>query len=146
MAVIDATGHVAGRLASIVAKRLLQGEEIAVVNAEHAIVTGRRSVVLAEFRHRRELGSTTSRMRGIGPLYPRRPDRILHRTITRMMPYSRPRGREAVRRLRVYVGVPDSLKDQPLEAIEVARRVPRSPSMSLGEVAGLLGSKFQVSR
>ncbi|HDH44680.1 MAG TPA: 50S ribosomal protein L13, partial [Thermococcus sp.] len=36
--VIDATGAVLGRLASIVAKRLLNGEEIAIVNSEKAII------------------------------------------------------------------------------------------------------------
>ena len=146
MTIIDATGHVAGRLASVVAKRLLNGEDIVVVNAENAIVTGRRSVVLSEFKARKARGSTTSRMRGIGPLYPRRPDNILKRTISRMLPYQQPRGRQALRRLRVYIGVPDAYQGQALEAIEIARRPPRSPSMSLGEVSGLLGSKFQVSR
>ena len=48
MPIIDATGHVVGRLASVLAKRLLNGEEIVVVNAEAAIVTGKRRVVLVE--------------------------------------------------------------------------------------------------
>ena len=34
MAIVDATGHVVGRLASVLAKRLLNGEEIVVVNAD----------------------------------------------------------------------------------------------------------------
>src|SRR5256885_11680767 len=50
MPVVDATGHVVGRLAAVVAKRLLNGEEIVVVNAEKAIVTGRKSVVFGEYR------------------------------------------------------------------------------------------------
>src|SRR5438552_2253758 len=65
MPVIDATGHVVGRLASVLAKRLLNGEEIVVVNAEKAIVTGRRRVVFEEYRTRHQRGSTASRMRGI---------------------------------------------------------------------------------
>ncbi len=142
MPVIDATGHVVGRLASVLAKRLLNGEEIVVVNAEKAIVTGRRRVVFEEYRTRHQRGSTASRMRGIGPNYPRRPDMILRRTISRMMPYQQPRGRTALKRLRVYLSVPDEFKEKPLETIEVAKRPPQGPYMSLGEIATLLGSKF----
>jgi large subunit ribosomal protein L13 len=142
MPVIDATGHVVGRLASIVAKRLLNGEEIVVVNAEKAIVTGRRKTVFAEYTKKRRHGSTTSRMRGIGPFYPRRPDMILRRTISRMMPHQQARGREALKRLRVHIDVPAAYKGSPLEIIEVAKRAPQGPYLSLGEVARNLGSKF----
>lgn len=142
MTTIDATGHVVGRLASVVAKRLLNGEEIAIVNAEKAIVTGRRGVVMTEYRTRRRRGSTTSRMRGIGPFYPRRPDMILRRIISRMLPRQQARGREALKRLRVYVDVPDSMKGQPLEIIEVAKRPPQGPVLRLGEISTELGAKF----
>lgn len=142
MAIVDASGHVVGRLASVLAKRLLNGEEIVVVNAEKAIVTGRKSVVFEEYRAAHHRGSTASRMRGIGPSYPRRPDMILRRTISRMMPYQQPRGRTALKRLRVFLAVPDDYKDKPLEVIEDAKRPPQGPTVSLGEVARLLGSKF----
>jgi large subunit ribosomal protein L13 len=144
MPTIDATGHVVGRLASVVAKRLLNGEEIVIVNAEHAIVTGRRSVVLAVYSERRGRGSTTSRMRGIGPFYPRRPDNLLRRTISRMLPHQQARGRDALKRLRVHLGVPDALKGTPLEIIEVAKRPLQGPALSLGEIAKNLGSKFEA--
>jgi len=144
MRIIDATGHVVGRLASVVAKGLLNGEDIVVVHAEEAIVTGRRSTVLTTYRARRRRGSTTSHMRGIGPFYPRRPDTILRRTISRMLPHEQARGREALRRLRVYLGLPEAYRGQPLEIIEVAKRAPQGPFLSLGEISRNLGSKFQV--
>src|SRR5947199_104464 len=139
---LDATGHVGGRLASIVAKRERSGEEIVIVNAEKALVLGQPSVGFEQYRARHQRGSTASRMRGIGPNYPRRPDMILRRTISRMMPYQQPRGRTALKRLRVYLSVPDEFKEKPLETIEVAKRPPQGPYMSLGEIATLLGSKF----
>lgn len=142
MAVIDATGHVVGRLASVVAKRLLNGEDIVVVNAEKAIVTGRRKVVFEEYYARYHRGSTTSRMRGIGPKYPRRPDMILRRTISRMMPHQQARGRDALKHLRVYIDVPDEYKSQTFETLAAAKRAPQGPVMSLGEISKLLGSKF----
>ena len=38
--VIDATGHRLGRLASRVAKMLLQGKRVVIVNARDAVITG----------------------------------------------------------------------------------------------------------
>src|SRR5438093_10676909 len=107
MSTIDATGRVVGRLASVLAKRLLNGEAIVVVNAEKAIVTGKRSVVFQEYRARHQRGSTASRMRGIGPAYPRRPALILRRAISRMMPYQQPRARDALKPLRLNLSPPD---------------------------------------
>lgn len=146
MVIVDATGHVVGRLASVLAKRLLNGEDVVVLNAEKAIVTGRKSVVFEEYRARHHRGSTASRMRGIGPNYPRRPDMILRRTISRMMPYQQPRGRTALKRLRVYLSVPEDYKDKPHEIVEAAKRPPQGPYISLGEISRLLGSKFEGAR
>jgi large subunit ribosomal protein L13 len=85
-------------------------------------------------------------MRGIGPKYPRRPDMILRRTISRMMPYQQPRGRTALKRLRVYLSVPADYQGKPLEVVEVAKRPPQGPYISLGEISRLLGSKFEGTR
>ncbi len=141
-AIIDGTGHVIGRLSSEVAKRILRGEEIVIVNAEKTIITGERSRVFHVYLEKRQRGSTASRMRGIGPLYPRRPDMILRRTISRMVPHQQARGREALTRLRVYMDVPAQFKEGPFEVIATAKRPPQGPVMSLGEVSRMLGSKF----
>jgi ribosomal protein L13 len=45
IAVIDADGAVLGRLCTAVAKRLLKGEEIAIVNSEKAIVIGKKVTI-----------------------------------------------------------------------------------------------------
>jgi ribosomal protein L13 len=45
MIVIDASGSIMGRLASSVAKSLLNGEEVHVINAEEAVISDRKSVV-----------------------------------------------------------------------------------------------------
>ncbi len=140
--IIDGTGHVVGRLSSEVAKRILRGEDIVIVNAEKTILTGERSRVFHTYLEKRQRGSTASRMRGIGPLYPRRPDMILRRTISRMVPHQQARGREALKRLRVYMDVPAQYKEGPFEVIATAKRPPQGPVMSLGEISKMLGSKF----
>lgn len=134
---IDASGHVIGRLSTSVAKRLLMGEDVVIVNAEKALITGRRGWLIDEFRRRRDLGSSRK-----GPFYPRRPDRILWRAIRGMLPYQQPRGRSALRHLRVYVSVPEDMKDHPFERVPGADRVGTIRYMTLGEVAKRLGASF----
>jgi large subunit ribosomal protein L13 len=142
MAVLDATDQIIGRFASVVAKRLLNGEEIHIVNAEKAVITGGRNALFEEYRTKRGMGSTASRMRGFGPYYPRRPDRILHRVIRGMIPYQQPRGRTAMKRLRVYVGVPTEVAGQPVERIEATARIRTARFVRLGELSERLGARL----
>jgi large subunit ribosomal protein L13 len=141
MAVLDASGQVVGRFASVVAKRLLKGEEIHVVNAEKALVTGRRAALIAEYLQKTHMGSTSSRMRGKGPAYPRRPDQLLRRVIRGMLPYQKPHGRAAFKRLRVYMGVPTEFAGQPAETIEEASTVRTARVVELEELSRRLGAR-----
>jgi large subunit ribosomal protein L13 len=114
--VVDADGCVLGRLASHVAKRALDGEEIRVVNAERALVTGSEDAVLEKYRDKREVGSQRK-----GPHHPRMPDRIFKRTVRGMLPYQQPRGREALRNVRAYIGVPGEFDGADPEIVDDAR-------------------------
>jgi large subunit ribosomal protein L13 len=98
--VVDARDCILGRVASQVAERALDGERVAVVNAERAVITGSEEDVMSVFRKRTEVGSDR------GPYYPKRPDRIFKRSIRGMLPYKKPRGREAFENVRCYVGNP----------------------------------------
>ncbi|NLK31483.1 MAG: 50S ribosomal protein L13 [Methanosarcina flavescens] len=140
MTVIDASGLIMGRLASTVAKQLLSGDdEIYIVNAEKAVISGSRATTLKDYRETRERGATE-----FGPYFPKRPDRILKRTVRGMLPYKKARGRDAMSRLKIYVGVPSELKG--VETITIAdadmRRLSSSKYIELGEVSQKMGSKF----
>ena len=137
MAVIDATGHVVGRLSSLVAKRLLEGEEIHIVNSEKAIITGDSDRIFREYQRLREVGSQRK-----GPFYPKMPDRILKRTVRGMLPYQKPRGRAALKRLRVYVGVPSEFEKKNLERIEKACQITTPHYIELSELSKKLGAKL----
>ncbi|RLG38914.1 MAG: 50S ribosomal protein L13 [Candidatus Alkanophagales archaeon] len=135
--VIDADGHILGRLASVVAKRLLNGEWITIVNAEKAVISGSRKMVLATYKKKWDRGSKEK-----GPYFPRMPDRILRRTIRGMLPYKQAKGKKAFSRLRVYIGVPEEYVDRPKERIEeadMAGRLMHLKFVRLGEVAEHLG-------
>ena len=139
MAVIDADGLVLGRLSTHVAKRLLNGEEIVVVNAEKAIVSGSKVQLLAHYKHRRERGT-----RNHGPFFPRTADMILKRTVRGMLEHKKPSGRAAYRRLKVYVGVPRELKSEKAESLETARKPNLARYTTLGAIAKELGSTREV--
>ncbi|HIE18648.1 TPA: 50S ribosomal protein L13, partial [Candidatus Bathyarchaeota archaeon] len=93
--VIDAEGLILGRMASQVAKRLLNGEKIIIVNAEKAIISGKRLSILREKQDFLQVGHFRK-----GPLHPRRPDRIIKKVIRGMLPRKKPRGKDALKRLR----------------------------------------------
>ncbi|MBO8183087.1 MAG: 50S ribosomal protein L13 [Archaeoglobus sp.] len=140
--VIDAKGHVLGRLSSILAKRLLSGEKIVVVNAEKAVITGEKSMVFERYLEKYERGSKEK-----GPYYPRHPERIFKRTVRGMLPWKSRRGREAYRNLKVFIGVPEELRDREKEVVEQAmlEKISKTEKyVTVGEVSEFLGYRIEV--
>ena len=131
--VVDARDCIMGRVASQVAEHALDGESVAVVNAEQAVITGREGSVLDKFKDRRRHGSDR------GPEYPKRPDRIFKRSIRGMMPYKTTRGREAFESVRVYVGNPNDQDAAVLEGTSLDR-LSNIKFVSLGDVSETLGA------
>ena len=131
--VVDARDCILGRVASQVAELALDGQRVAIVNAEQAVITGREEAVMEKFKERRRHGSDR------GPMYPKRPDRIFKRSIRGMLPYKKPRGREAFENVRVYVGNPN---DQDAEMLEDTSldRLSNIKFVSLGDVSETLGA------
>lgn len=132
--VLDATDLVLGRMATQVAKRLLEGEEVRVVHAERAVISGDRREIIGRYREKRELGTKRK-----GPFFPRTPDRIFKRTVRGMLPYQKPRGREAYARLRVYMGLPDELAGADAQSLPDASSEGIVSFTTLAEVAAGLG-------
>lgn len=130
--VVDARDCILGRVASQVAERALDGERIAVVNAEETVITGSNDDVMDIFETRAEVGSDS------GPYYPKRPDRIMKRSIRGMLPYKRPRGREAFEGVRVYVGNP--FEESEVLADTSLDRLSNIKFVQLGEVSKNLGA------
>ncbi len=136
MAVIDATGSPVGRLATRLAKRLLEGEEIHVINAEKAIITGNMDEIKDRYLSRKERGGTKRK----GPYFPRLPHLILKRTVRGMLPYQQPKGRKAYKRLKVYIGVPKELEGKEMEKIEYKKS---TNYITLKELSEYMGIKWE---
>jgi large subunit ribosomal protein L13 len=133
--VIDASGLILGRMASAVAKRLLQGESIIIVNAEKAVISGKRLSRVKEAKKRLEIGHPRK-----GPFHPRRPERIVLRTIRGMLPRRKPKGQQAYRKLRVFVDVPEELKGGEKQTIPGAGvEKLKCPYITIGKLAKEIG-------
>jgi large subunit ribosomal protein L13 len=131
--VVDARDCIMGRVASNVAQRALDGERVAVVNAEQAVITGSDEDVMSVYRKRADVGSDS------GPYYPKRPDRIFKRAIRGMVPYKETRGREAFENVRVYVGNPHDYDAAVLDETSLDR-LSNIKFISLGEISENLGA------
>lgn len=139
-AVIDASGMIAGRLASIVAKRLLRGERIVVVNAEKAVLSGKRKSRVREVKAFWEVVGRANPVRG--PRHPHSPSSFLRDMVWGMLPRDRPRGREAFRRLKIYEGVPEGLSEVEAEKIpEASAEKLKHSFVPLAEICRELGWK-----
>ena len=132
--VVDARDCIMGRVASQVAQRALDGERVAVVNAERAVITGSEDDIMEVYRKRAEVGSDK------GPHYPKRPDRIFKRAIRGMVPYKETRGREAFENVRVYVGNPYDDGDAEVLEDTSLDRLSNIKFLSLGDVSEDLGA------
>jgi large subunit ribosomal protein L13 len=109
--IIDGDNLILGRLAAHVAKRLLIGERIVIINAEKIAISGDPRFVVQRYAKRRLMKDKADPEHS--PKWPRRPDLLVKRVIRGMLPYGdkSSRGRNAFHRLRVYLGVPEEFKE-----------------------------------
>lgn len=106
--VIDGENAIMGRLASYAAKQALKGEDIAIINSEKVIITGNKQDILENFYRKKRMQGTTIK----GPKHSIFSYKILKRTIRGMLPDHRSgRGKEALKRIKCYSGVPKEYKD-----------------------------------
>jgi large subunit ribosomal protein L13 len=127
---IDASGLVVGRLASIVAMRLRGkhkpiytphvdcGDNVIIINAEKVLLTGRKREQKVYHHHTNFIGGIKERSaRSI--LEGRFPQRVVEKAVERMLPRG-PLGRQQLGNLRVYAGPEHPHAAQQPEAIDIA--------------------------
>lgn len=132
---VNAEGLILGRMASKVAKKLLNGEEVIIVNAEKSVLSGKKKSKVAEAKQFLEVGAPER-----GPFHYRRPDRIMRKTVRGMLPIKQPKGKTAYKRLTVFMGVPEDLKDQKMDTFTEAQASKlKGPHFTLAELAREVG-------
>jgi len=140
MIIIDATNLIVGRLASYAAKSALQGRQVNIVNSEKAVISGTKKDVFDKYLNRRQRGTPAK-----GPFLSRLPDRILRRAVRGMLPYKKPRGREAYKRVMCYIGVPKEFENKKIISIEDANvaKLPNLKYINLLTLSKRLGAKLE---
>ncbi|MEM4256888.1 MAG: 50S ribosomal protein L13 [Candidatus Diapherotrites archaeon] len=139
MTIIDATNCVLGRLASIVAKRALKGEEIILINAEKAVIVGNEQKIVEKFGKWLKMAPKGNPKKG--PKFSRMPDRLVRRTIRGMLPWKQPKGKMAFRKIKVYMKKPSNIKDSEIEVIESVLNKQKK-IISVAELSRKLGAKW----
>ena len=127
---IDATGLVVGRLATIIATRLRgkhkpsytphvdDGDNIIVINAAKVVLTGRKREQKVYHHHTGYIGGIKERTaRSI--LEGKFPERIVEKAVQRMLPRG-PLGRQQFGNLRVYPGPDHPHAAQQPQALDIA--------------------------
>lgn len=129
--VIDATGLVVGRLASIIALRLRgkhkvtftphmdDGDNIIVVNAEKVLFTGRKRENKVYYHYTGFQGGIKERTARF-ILEGRFPERVVEKAVERMLPRG-PLGRKQLGNLRVYKGATHPHEAQQPVALDVGK-------------------------
>lgn len=120
--IIDGKEAVLGRLGTYVSKELLKGNEVAVLNSEQVIISGNKN------SEKQRLWTLRNKGRGgslKGPKYIRSEDRLLKRKIRGMLPWDKPKGREAYKRLRCFIENGPFSEDELKTKIELKTRKPR---------------------
>ncbi|MCK4859770.1 MAG: 50S ribosomal protein L13 [Candidatus Omnitrophica bacterium] len=105
--IIDATDLILGKLASFTAKKILNGEEVVIINAEKAVISGRKENIFEKYKKLVDIGD-----RFKGPFISKTPDKLLKRAIKGMVPRKRAKGRESLKKLKVYTEKPKNLEGE----------------------------------
>jgi large subunit ribosomal protein L13 len=117
--VVDGTDLLAGRLSSNVAKLLLQGNHVSIVNCEKIMISGGRKNIVQNYKDFLAIASILHPEHG--PYHPRRPDTMIAKMVRGMLPRKKPSGMAAHRRLRTYIGVPGTLSSAKKTSFDKAK-------------------------
>ena len=102
--VIDCRGHMLGRLASVVAKELLNGQKVVALRCEEINISG--SLYRNKVKYARFVRKRTNTNPKKGPFHFRAPAKIFWRTVRGMLPHKTQRGQLAMGRLKTFEGMP----------------------------------------
>lgn len=138
LVVVNAENQILGRMSTHIAKLLIQGKKVIVVNAEKAVISGPKSRVVQGYsliftvrKFQNPEKNTIKR--------PRNPINIVKRTVRGMLPKTKS-GKEMLKNLIVYIGIPDEYKDKQMTRFEDAdvKRL-KGKYITVGELSKVLG-------
>ena len=114
--VVDAEGQVLGRMASRVAKLLLEGNRVFIVNAEKAVISGKRNSIFREYGE--FLGIKSRVQPKYTPRHGRTSENFIRAVVRGMLPRRKSKGMSALRRLKVYAGDPGDYSKNAIKFVD----------------------------
>jgi len=143
---IDGSGHMLGRLATTVAKAVLQGNKVVVLRAELINLSGNfyrnKLKYLAFLRKRCNVNPAR------GPFHYRAPSEIFKRAVRGMIPHKTQRGKDALKRLKVMEGIPPPYDKKKRVVVPQAMRImslkPGRKYCYLGRLSKEVGWKYSA--
>ncbi|MDD2655284.1 MAG: 50S ribosomal protein L13 [Candidatus ainarchaeum sp.] len=136
MVVINAENARVGRLATHVTKELLKGNEVHIINAEKAIISGNPKDIHAKYLEKRSFQYKGEPSKS--PKWPKVPHLFVRRLIRGMLPRKKAKGRAAYKKLKVYAGAPETVKGE-VKVIKEADKGALNKYISIRELCRLLG-------
>ncbi|MFW5903038.1 MAG: uL13 family ribosomal protein [archaeon] len=118
MYVINGKGKPLGRIASKAAEEAQKGKEVRIINAEKAIVVGKKQNIIQKYRDKfnlRDLGNPRKSPKTIS----RRPDLFVKRVTEKMLPMGKRRGKKAKKRIKAHLGEPEGIKKESDDKLEI---------------------------
>merc|ERR1711934_1329908 len=141
LTVIDARGHLMGRLASFVAKEALLGQKVVLVRCEDINISGSFIRNKPKLLMKRNKRMTTNPKKG--PFHHKSPADMMMRVIRGMIPHKFYRGSAAFQRVKCLEGIPEpfnSVKRVVVpDALRIQRLRPGRKFSNLGKLASDLG-------
>lgn len=134
---IDAEGAILGRLASKAAKLALEGKEVIIFNAEKAVISGKKQAILNEVKRKLETRTLASTEKS--PKHPRRPDIYVRRVIRGMLPWKKPKGKNAYKKVKVYIGIPKDFTGKLIKIPEADSSKLKCKKMTVEELSKEIG-------
>jgi large subunit ribosomal protein L13Ae len=143
--VVDCRDLMLGRLASLVAKQLLEGQKIVLVRCELINISG--SLFRNHLKAKAFVRKRTNTNPKKGPFHFKAPSRIIWRTIRGMMPHKTARGKAAMERMKCFEGIPHPFDRMKRKTVPLAHRnlrlKPYRKFCVLGDLSNKLGWKHQ---
>ncbi len=139
--IINADGAILGRLSTHIAKALQEGFKVYVVNAEKAVVSGEKLRVIEGYKVWLRI-KTLRNPQKRSPRRPRTPESIIKKTVKGMLPKNFQKGLDALRNLKVFVGLPKEFEGKEMIRLStITSEKLGHEYITVGEIARALGWK-----
>jgi len=138
--IVDVKGTVAGRVATRVAKALINGENVVVLNAQDAVIVGNKESIVEKYTRRVDARVLSNPH--FGPKYARIPDRMFRRMVRNMLPTKKSAKERLIKKLKVYNATPKDYAKEKAITFEESKFNERHNFMTFKELAMHLGGRW----